>query len=148
MEKYARSTQGTCLNQRVKVSAGQHVDKGDILADGPAIDNGEMALGRNVLVAFMPWEGYNFEDAILLSEKVVKEDMYTSIHIEEYESEARETKLGPAEITRDIPTLADDALRSLDERGIVYVGAEVQQGDILVGKITPKGETELSAEER
>ena len=107
-----------------------------------------MALGRNVLVAFMPWEGYNFEDAILLSERVVKEDMYTSIHIEEYESEARETKLGPEEITRDIPNVADDALRNLDERGIVYIGAEVQQGDILVGKITPKGETELSAEER
>src|SRR5437667_432045 len=121
---------------------------GDILADGPAIDQGEMALGRNVLVAFMPWEGYNFEDAILLSERVVKEDLYTSIHIEEYESEARETKLGPEEITRDIPNVADDALRNLDERGIVYIGAEVQQGDILVGKITPKGETELSAEER
>src|SRR5205807_2707395 len=114
----------------------------------PAIDDGEMALGRNVLVAFMPWEGYNFEDAILLSERVVKDDLYTSIHIEEHESEARETKLGPEEITRDIPNVADDALRNLDERGIVYIGAEVQQGDILVGKITPKGETELSAEER
>src|ERR1700730_4760733 len=148
LQKFARSTQGTCLNHRAKVKPGQHVDKGDILADGPAIDDGEMALGRNVLVAFMPWEGYNFEDAILLSERVVKEDMYTSIHIEEHESEARETKLGPEEITRDIPNVADDALRNLDERGIVYVGAEVQQGDILVGKITPKGETELSAEER
>src|SRR5258706_2877676 len=148
LQKFARSNQGTCLNHKVKVKAGQHVDRGDILADGPAIEDGEMALGRNVLVAFMPWEGYNFEDAILLSERVVKEDMYTSIHIEEYESEARETKLGPEEITRDIPNVADDALRNLDERGIVYIGAEVQQGDILVGKITPKGETELSAEER
>src|SRR5438093_248801 len=148
LQKFARSNQGTCLNHRAKVKPGQHVEKGDILADGPAIDNGEMALGRNVLVAFMPWEGYNFEDAILLSERVVKEDMYTSIHIEEHESEARETKLGPEEITRDIPNVADDALRNLDERGIVYIGAEVQQGDILVGKITPKGETELSAEER
>src|SRR5437868_9471656 len=132
-QKFARSNQGTCLNHRAVVKPGQHVEKGDILADGPAIDNGEMALGRNVLVAFMPWEGYNFEDAILLSERVVKEDLYTSIHIEEYESEARETKLGPEEITRDIPNVADDALRNLDERGIVYVGAEVQQGDILVG---------------
>src|SRR5207245_1526050 len=148
LQKFARSNQGTCLNHRAKVKPGQHVEKGDILADGPAIEDGEMALGRNVLVAFMPWEGYNFEDAILLSERVVKEDMYTSIHIEEHESEARETKLGPEEITRDIPNVADDALRNLDERGIVYIGAEVQQGDILVGKITPKGETELSAEER
>ena len=148
LQKFARSNQGTCLNHRAVVKPGQHVEKGDILADGPAIDQGEMALGRNVLVAFMPWEGYNFEDAILLSERVVKEDLYTSIHIEEYESEARETKLGPEEITRDIPNVADDALRNLDERGIVYIGAEVQQGDILVGKITPKGETELSAEER
>src|SRR5881396_207959 len=148
LQKFARSNQGTCLNNRAVVKPGQRVEKGDILADGPAIDNGEMALGRNVLVAFMPWEGYNFEDAILLSERVVKEDLYTSIHIEEYESEARETKLGPEEITRDIPNVADDALRNLDERGIVYIGAEVQQGDILVGKITPKGETELSAEER
>jgi DNA-directed RNA polymerase subunit beta len=148
LQKFARSNQGTCLNHKVKVKAGQHVTRGDVLADGPAIEDGEMALGRNVLVAFMPWEGYNFEDAILLSERVVKEDMYTSIHIEEYESEARETKLGPEEITRDIPNVADDALRNLDERGIVYIGAEVGQGDILVGKITPKGETELSAEER
>src|SRR5438270_3519792 len=148
LQEFARSNQGTCLNHRATVKPGQHVDAGDILADGPAIENGEMALGRNVLVAFMPWEGYNFEDAILLSERVVKEDMYTSIHIEEHESEARETKLGPEEITRDIPNVADDALRNLDERGIVYIGAEVQQGDILVGKITPKGETELSAEER
>src|SRR5438067_129719 len=121
LQKFARSNQGTCLNHRAIVRPGQHVDAGDILADGPAIENGEMALGRNVLVAFMPWEGYNFEDAILLSERVVKEDMYTSIHIDEHESEARETKLGPEEITRDIPNVADDALRNLDERGIVYI---------------------------
>ncbi len=148
LQKFYRSNQGTCLNQRVVVKPGQTVEVGDILADGPAIDNGEMALGRNVLVAFMPWEGYNFEDAILLSQSIVQEDKYTSIHIEEFEIEARETKLGPEEITRDIPNVADDALRNLDERGIVYIGAEVEQGDILVGKITPKGETELSAEER
>jgi DNA-directed RNA polymerase subunit beta len=148
LQKFYRSNQGTCLNHRVLVKPGQHVEAGEILADGPAIDNGEMALGRNVLVAFMPFEGYNFEDAILLSESVVRDDVYTSIHIEEFEIEARETKLGPEEITRDIPNVADDALRNLDERGIVYIGAEVRPGDILVGKITPKGETELSAEER
>ena len=148
LQKFYRSNQGTCLNQRVVVAPGQKVAAGDILADGPAIQDGEMALGQNVLVAFMPWEGYNFEDAILLSETVVKEDMYTSIHIEEFEIEARETKLGPEEITRDIPNVSDDALRNLDERGIIYIGAEVHPGDILVGKITPKGETELSAEER
>src|SRR5499427_4255870 len=148
LQKFYRSNQGTCLNHRVLVKAGQHVEPGDILADGPAIEDGEMALGRNVLVAFMPWEGYNFEDAILLSENIVKEDKYTSIHIEEFETEARDTKLGPEEITRDIPNVADDALRNLDERGIIYIGAEVINGDILVGKITPKGETELSAEER
>src|SRR2546429_9207259 len=148
LQKFARSNQGTCLNHRVLVKPGQHVERGDILADGPAIQNGEMALGRNVLVAFMPWEGYNFEDAILLSQDIVKEDKYTSIHIEEFEIEARDTKLGAEEITRDIPSVADDALRNLDERGIIYIGAEVEQGDILVGKITPKGETERSAEER
>src|SRR5262252_9056421 len=148
LQKFYRSNQGTCLNHRVLVKPGQHVEPGDILADGPAIENGEMALGRNVLVAFMPWEGYNFEDAILLSQDIVKEDKYTSIHIEEFEVEARDTKLGPEEITRDIPNVADDALRNLDERGIIYIGAEVINGDILVGKITPKGETELSAEER
>ena len=148
LQKFVRSNQGTCLNHRVLVEPGQHVEVGDLLADGPAIENGEMALGRNVLVAFMPWEGYNFEDAILLSQDIVKEDKYTSIHIEEFEVEARDTKLGPEEITRDIPNVADDALRNLDERGIIYIGAEVEQGDILVGKITPKGETELSAEER
>ena len=127
---------------------GQHVQPGDILADGPAIENGEMALGRNVLVAFMPWEGYNYEDAILLSEDIVQADKYTSIHIEEFETEARETRLGPEEITRDIPNVSEEALRNLDERGIIYIGAEVNEGDMLVGKITPKGETELSAEER
>jgi DNA-directed RNA polymerase subunit beta len=148
LQKFYRSNQGTCLNHRVLARPGQHVELGDLLADGPAIENGEMALGRNVLVAFMPWEGYNFEDAILLSQDIVKEDKYTSIHIEEFEVEARDTKLGPEEITRDIPNVADDALRNLDERGIIYIGAEVEQGDILVGKITPKGETELSAEER
>src|SRR5262250_1567408 len=148
LQKFYRSNQGTCLNHRVLVKAGQHVEPGDILADGPAIEQGEMALGRNVLVAFMPWEGYNFEDAILLSENIVKEDKYTSIHIDEFEIEARDTKLGPEEITRDIPNVADDVLRNLDERGIIYIGAEVIPGDILVGKITPKGETELSAEER
>src|SRR5438105_5035315 len=148
LQKFYRSNQGTCLNHRVTVQPGQKVAAGDILADGPAIEAGELALGQNVLVAFMPWEGYNFEDAILLSETVVKEDMYTSIHIEEFEIEARETKLGPEEITRDIPNVSDDALRNLDERGIVYIGAEVHPRAILVGKITPKGETELSAEER
>jgi DNA-directed RNA polymerase subunit beta len=148
LQKFYRSNQGTCLNHRVLVKPGQKVEVGDILADGPAIDNGEMALGRNLLVAFMPWEGYNFEDAILLSENVVKYDIYTSIHIEEFEIEARETKLGPEEITRDIPNVSEEQLRNLDERGIIYIGAEVHPGDILVGKITPKGETELSAEER
>src|SRR5205807_908790 len=130
------------------VKPGQRVEAGDILADGPSIDGGEMAVGRNVLAAYMPWEGYNFQDAILISEQIVREDTYTSIHIEEFEVEARETKLGPEEVTRDIPNVSDDALRNLDERGIIYIGAEVHPGDILVGKITPKGETELSAEER
>src|SRR5205807_7505421 len=130
------------------VRKGQRVMAGRVLADGPCTDHGELALGRNVLVAFMPWRGYNFEDAILVSEKLVKEDSYTTIHIEEFEIEARDTKLGPEEITRDIPNVAEDGLRNLDERGIIYIGAEVEQGDILVGKITPKGETELSAEER
>ena len=148
IHKFERSNQGTCLSQRVIVKAGQHVDAGQPLADGPATSEGELALGRNVLVAFMPWEGYNYEDAILISESVVREDKYTSIHIEEYEIEARDTKLGPEEITRDIPNVSDETLKNLDERGIVYIGAEVHPGDILVGKITPKGESELSAEER
>jgi DNA-directed RNA polymerase subunit beta len=146
--KFVRSNQGTCINQRPIVRRGDIVQAGDIIADGPATDQGELALGRNVLVAFMTWEGYNYEDAILLSEKLVKEDVYTSIHIEEYEAEARDTKLGPEEITRDIPNVGEDALRNLDERGIIRVGAEIYAGDILVGKVTPKGVTELTAEER
>jgi DNA-directed RNA polymerase subunit beta len=148
LQKFMRSNQGTCINQRPIVRKGDVVKKGDILADGPSTDQGELALGRNVVVAFMTWEGYNYEDAILLSEKLVREDVYTSIHIEEYESEARDTKLGPEEITRDIPNVGEDALRNLDERGIIRVGAEISAGDILVGKVTPKGVTELTAEER
>src|SRR5216117_2253835 len=148
VHKFERSNQGTCLSQRVIVKAGDHVKASTPLADGPATSEGELALGRNILVSFMPWEGYNYEDAILISESVVREDKYTSIHIEEYEIEARDTKLGPEEITRDIPNVSDETLKNLDERGIVYIGAEVHPGDILVGKITPKGESELSAEER
>jgi DNA-directed RNA polymerase subunit beta len=146
--KFRRSNQGTCSNQRPIVDKGERVEKGQILADGPSTDNGEIALGRNILIAFMTWEGYNYEDAILISEKLVKEDVFTSIHIEEYESEARETKLGPEEITRDIPNVGEDALKNLDERGIIRIGAEVNSEDILVGKVTPKGETELTAEEK
>lgn len=146
--KYKRSNQGTCINQRPIVKSGQRVKAGDVIADGPSTDNGEIALGKNVLIGFMTWEGYNYEDAILISEKLVKDDVFTSIHIEEYESEARDTKLGPEEITRDIPNVSDDTLKDLDERGIIRIGAEVLAGDILVGKVTPKGETELSAEER
>jgi len=148
LQKFMRSNQGTCINQRPLVRRGDVIKKGDIMADGPSTDTGELALGRNVVVAFMTWEGYNYEDAILLSEKLVREDVYTSIHIEEYESEARDTKLGPEEITRDIPNVGEDALRNLDERGIIRVGAEISAGDILVGKVTPKGVTELTAEER
>ncbi|HMM23182.1 MAG TPA: DNA-directed RNA polymerase subunit beta [Selenomonadales bacterium] len=146
--KYIRSNQGTCVNQKPIVFHADRIEKGQVLADGPSTDNGELALGYNVLVAFMPWEGYNYEDAILLSEKLVKEDIFTSIHIEEYECDARDTKLGPEEITRDIPNVAEEVLRDLDDRGIIRVGAEVRPGDILVGKVTPKGETELTAEER
>lgn len=146
--KFKRSNQGTCVNQRPIVNVGDEVKEGQIIADGPATDNGEIALGKNVLVGFMTWEGYNFEDAILISERLVKEDVYTSIHIEEYEAEARDTKLGPEEITRDIPNTGEEALKDLDERGIVRIGAEVRANDILVGKVTPKGETELTAEER
>lgn len=146
--KYTRSNQGTCMNQKPIVSRGQRVERGEIIADGPSTDNGELALGRNILVAFMPWEGYNYEDAILVNEKLVKEDYFTSIHIEEYECDARDTKLGPEEITRDIPNVGEEVLRDLDDRGIIRVGAEVRPGDILVGKVTPKGETELTAEER
>jgi DNA-directed RNA polymerase subunit beta len=148
LHKFMRSNQGTCINQRPIVHKGEFVTKGTILADGPSTEKGELALGRNVVVAFMTWEGYNYEDAILLSEKLVKEDVYTSIHIEEYESEARDTKLGPEEITRDIPNVGEEALKNLDERGIIRVGAEIGAGDILVGKVTPKGVTELTAEER
>ena len=146
--KYKRSNQGTCINQRPIVKKGDRIEAGDILADGPSTQNGELALGKNVLVGFMPWEGYNYEDAILISEELVRDDVYTSIHIEEYEAESRDTKLGPEEITRDIPNVGEDALKDLDERGIIRIGAEVRSGDILVGKVTPKGETELTAEER
>ncbi|WP_188456373.1 DNA-directed RNA polymerase subunit beta [Virgibacillus oceani] len=148
LRKYIRSNQGTCYNQRPIVSKGDRVTKGEILADGPSMEDGELALGRNVLVGFMTWEGYNYEDAIIMSERLVKDDVYTSIHIEEYESEARDTKLGPEEITRDIPNVGEEALKNLNEQGIIRVGAEVSDGDILVGKVTPKGVTELSAEER
>jgi DNA-directed RNA polymerase subunit beta len=148
LHRFVRSNQGTCLSQRPIVHAGDKVVEGQVLADGPATQDGELALGQNVLVAFMPWEGYNFEDAILISEELVREDRYTSIHIEEFEIEARDTKLGPEEITREIPNVSEETLKNLDERGIIYVGAEVSPGDILVGKITPKGESELSAEER
>ena len=146
--KFSRSNQGTCINQRPFVKKGEEVHKGQVIANGPSTDLGEIALGRNVLIGFMTWEGYNYEDAILISEKLVKEDVFTSIHIEEYEAEARDTKLGPEEITRDIPNVGDEALKDLDDRGIIRIGAEVRTGDILVGKVTPKGETELTAEER
>ena len=146
--KFLRSNQGTCVNQRPIVSVGMKVKKGDVIADGPSTQEGEVALGRNMLIAFMTWEGYNYEDAVLLNERLVREDIFTSIHIEEYEIESRDTKLGPEEITRDIPNVGDDALKDLDERGIIRIGAEVRSGDILVGKVTPKGETELTAEER
>ncbi|MFL2136775.1 DNA-directed RNA polymerase subunit beta [Ruoffia sp. FAM 24228] len=148
LTKFARSNAGTCYNQRPIIESGETVAKGDILADGPSMENGEMALGQNPLVAFMTWDGYNYEDAIIMSERLVKDDVYTSIHIEEYESEARDTKLGPEEITREIPNVGEDALKYLDKDGIIAIGAEVRDGDILVGKVTPKGVTELSAEER
>ncbi len=146
--KFMRSNQSTCINQVPVVNRGDRVEVGDVIADGPAIKNGEIALGKNALIGFMTWEGYNYEDAVLLNEKIVRDDVYTSIHIEEYEMEARDTKLGPEEITRDIPNVNEDLLRDLDDRGIIRVGAEVHAGDILVGKVTPKGETELTAEER
>ena len=148
LRKFKRTNGGTCINQRPVVSRGEKVKKGEILADGPSTKDGEMALGKNVIIAFMTWEGYNYEDAILLSERLVKEDVYTSIHIEEYDCECRDTKLGPEEITRDIPNVGEDGLKDLDEDGIIRIGAEVRPGDILVGKVTPKGETELTAEER
>ena len=146
--KFMRSNHGTCINQKPIVVVGQHVEKGEVIADGPATSNGEISLGKNALIGFMTWEGYNYEDAVLINEKLVREDMYTSVHIEEYELESRDTKLGPEEITRDIPNVGEDALKDLDERGIIRIGAEVRAGDILVGKVTPKGETELTAEER
>lgn len=146
--KYQRSNQGTCINQRPIVKRGEKINAGDVIADGPSTDQGEIALGKNILIGFMTWEGYNYEDAILISEELVRDDVYTSIHIEEYESESRDTKLGPEEITRDIPNVSEDSLKDLDERGIIRIGAEVRAGDVLVGKVTPKGETELTAEER
>ena len=148
LTKFARSNQSNCYNQRPIVFKGDRVEKGDVIADGPSTSNGELALGKNPLIGFMTWEGYNYEDAVLLSERLVEYDVYTSVHIEEYEVESRDTKLGPEEITRDVPGVGDDALKDLDERGIIRVGAEVRAGDILVGKVTPKGETELTAEER
>ncbi len=148
LTKFLRSNQSNCYNQRPIVFKGDRVEAGDVIADGPSTSNGEMALGKNPLIGFMTWEGYNYEDAVLLSERLVQDDVYTSVHIEEYEAEARDTKLGPEEITRDIPGVGDDALKDLDERGIIRIGAEVRAGDILVGKVTPKGETELTAEER
>ena len=148
LKKFVRSNQGTCINQKIIVKAGDHVDKGQVLADGPSTDGGELALGRNMMIGFMTWEGYNYEDAVLLSERLVKEDAFTSIHIEEHEIESRETKLGPEEFTRDIPNVGEDALKDLDDEGIIRIGAEVHPGDILVGKVTPKGETDLTPEER
>jgi DNA-directed RNA polymerase subunit beta len=146
--KFKRSNQNTCINQKPIVIKGQRVTKGQVIADGPCTDHGELALGRNVLVAFMAWRGYNFEDAILVSEKLVKEDYYTSVHIEEYELESRDTKLGPEEVTRDIPNVSESMLRNLDEAGVIRIGASIKQGDILVGKVTPKGETQLTPEEK
>ncbi len=148
LTKFARSNQSNCYNQRPIVFKGNHVSAGQVIADGPSTQEGELALGKNPLIGFMTWEGYNYEDAVLLSERLVQEDVYTSVHIEEYEAEARDTKLGPEEITRDVPGVGDDALKDLDDRGIIRIGAEVRAGDILVGKVTPKGETELTAEER
>ena len=148
LKKFWRTNQDTAINQRPLVRAGEEVQPGDIIADGPSTDNGELALGRNVLVAFMPWYGYNYEDAIVISEKLVKDDVFTSIHIQELELHVRDTKRGMEEITREIPNVAEESLVDLDERGIVRIGARVKSGDILVGKITPKGETELSPEEK
>ncbi|MEC7400255.1 MAG: DNA-directed RNA polymerase subunit beta, partial [Pseudomonadota bacterium] len=148
LQKFQRSNQDTCINQRPLVKVGDTVEPGDIIADGPSTDLGELALGRNSLVAFMPWNGYNYEDSILISERIVKDDVFTSIHIEEFEVMARDTKLGPEDITRDIPNVGEEALRNLDEAGIVYIGAEVHPGDILAGKITPKGESPMTPEEK
>src|SRR5690606_636075 len=146
LQKFTRSNHGTSINQRPIVKVGDRVKPKDIVADGPSMVLGELALGRNVLVAFMTWEGFNYEDAVIMNERLVRDDVYTSVHIEEYESESRDTKLGPEEITRDIPNVGEDALRNLDDRGIIRIGAEVRDGDILVGKVTPKGVTELTAE--
>jgi DNA-directed RNA polymerase subunit beta len=146
--KFQRSNQNTCINQRPLVQVGDIIKNCDIIADGPATEDGELALGRNVLVAFMPWNGYNFEDSILISERIVKDDVFSSIHIEEFEVMARDTKLGQEEITRDIPNIGEEALRNLDEAGMVYIGAEVKQGDIMVGKVTPKGESPMTPEEK
>ena len=146
--KFKRSNQGTCFNQKPIVAEGDRVEVNQVVADGPCTDNGEMALGKNLLVAFMPWEGHNYEDAIILSQRLVQDDVLSSIHIEEHEVDARDTKLGPEEITRDIPNVSEEVLADLDERGIIRIGAEVVPGDILVGKVTPKGETELTPEER
>ena len=148
LTKFKRSNQSNCYNQKPIVFKGNHVEVGEVIADGPSTQNGEIALGKNPLIGFMTWEGYNYEDAVLLSERLVQDDVYTSVHIEEYEAEARDTKLGPEEITRDVPGVGEDALKDLDERGIIRIGAEVRAGDILVGKVTPTGETELTAEER
>ena len=148
LTKFERSNQSNCYNQKPIVNTGEHITAGQVIADGPSTSNGELALGKNPLIGFMTWEGYNYEDAVLLSERLVRDDVYTSVHIEEYECEARDTKLGPEEITKDVPGVGDDALKDLDEKGIIRVGAEVRAGDILVGKVTPKGETELTAEER
>ena len=148
LTKFSRSNQSNCYNQRPIVVKGERVEKGQVIADGPSTSNGEMALGKNPLIGFMTWEGYNYEDAVLINEKIVRDDVYTSIHIEEYDTEARDTKLGPEEITRDIPNVGEDVLKYLDEDGIIQIGSEVKAGDILVGKVTPKGETELTAEER
>ncbi|RKW00493.1 MAG: DNA-directed RNA polymerase subunit beta, partial [Streptococcus sp.] len=147
IQKFRRSNSGTAYNQRTLVKVGDVVEKGDFIADGPSMEKGEMALGQNPIVAYMTWEGYNFEDAVIMSERLVKDDVYTSVHLEEYESETRDTKLGPEEITREIPNVGEDALKDLDEMGIIRIGAEVKEGDILVGKVTPKGEKDLSAEE-
>jgi len=148
LTKYQRSNQNTCINQKPIVKAGDRVKKGDVIADGPATETGELALGQNVIVAFMPWQGYNFEDSILVSERILRDDVFTSIHIEEFECIARDTKLGKEEITRDIPNVGEEALKDLDDSGIIRIGAEVGPGSILVGKITPKGETQLSPEEK
>ena len=146
--KFQKSNQNTCINQRPLVQIGDHVNVGDIIADGPSTEDGELGLGKNVLVAFMPWNGYNFEDSILVSERVVRDDVFSSIHIEEFEVMARDTKLGQEEITRDIPNVGEEALRNLDEAGMIYIGAEVSPGDILVGKVTPKGESPITPEEK